>query len=297
MQVDALEKERVWQLVTVNVERRAEEFAGSALDDLGANGLITLEESADAVRLGAYFGSDSDAEGIARSVEAEFARAGLADALLGVSISPVPDQDWMQKWKEGFEAVAVGSRFVVAPSWKLPRETDGRVVIQVDPGMAFGTGTHETTRLCLEAIEGYWRGGRLLDVGTGTGILAIGAALLRPGSRVAAIDIDPQAVEIARENVAINGAIDSIEVFEGQPLDFAGRAFDAVVANLTAEVIVALMGDLAGCLSPSGVIILSGILTPLRPGVERAAGAAGLVIAERREAGEWSMLVARRGER
>jgi ribosomal protein L11 methyltransferase len=297
MHPDSSEEKRVWQLVTLNIARRAEEFASSALFELGTTGVITLEESADIIKLGAYFDEHSDAEEIARSVEAEFARTGQRDALLGVSISPVADQDWMQKWKEGFEPITIGNRLVVAPSWKLPRETDGRAVIQIDPGMAFGTGTHETTRLCLEAIEIYWRGGRMLDVGTGTGILAIAGALLAPGSLITAVDVDPQAVEVARENIAINRVIDSIEILEGQPRDFTGGSFDVVVANLTAEVIVALLGDLVGCLAPSGAMILSGILTSLRPDVERATSEAGLIIIERREAGEWSMLAARRGER
>jgi ribosomal protein L11 methyltransferase len=296
MRHDSSEEKRVWQLITLDISCQAEEFACAALFDLGANGLITLEENEDGMKLGAYFDERSDAEEIARSVEAEFARTGQGGSLLGISISPVPDQDWMQKWKEGFEPITIGSRLVVAPSWKLPGESHGRRVIQIDPGMAFGTGTHETTRLCLEAIESCWRGGRMLDVGTGTGILAIAAALLAPGSRITAIDVDPQAVEVARENVAINSAVDSIDVLEGQPLDFAGGAFDVVVANLTAEVIIALIDDLAGCLAPSGMMILSGILTSLRSDVERAAGEAGLIIIERRDAGEWSMLASRRGE-
>jgi ribosomal protein L11 methyltransferase len=292
---DSMNKEKTWQLIAINITRQAEEFASSVLFDLGSTGIITLEESADSLKLGAYFDDRSDAEEIARNVQAEFARAGLSSQLLGISISSIPDQDWMQKWKEGFEPVNIGDRLVVAPSWKIPRETEGRAVIQMDPGMAFGTGTHETTRLCLEAIEAHWRGGRMLDVGTGTGILAIAAAMLAPGSRITAIDIDPQAADVARENVAINGVTDSISVLEGQPRDFADGAFDAVVANLTAEVIIGLAGDLVRCLAPSGTMILSGILTALRSDVERAALKAGLVIIERREAGEWSMLAARRG--
>ena len=296
MQVDPSNKEKIWQLIALNITRKAEEFASSVLFDLGTTGLLTLEESEDSLKLGAYFDERSNAEEIARRVEAEFARTGLANQLLGISISHIPDQDWMQKWKEGFEPITIGNRLVVAPSWKLSRETGGRAVIQIDPGMAFGTGTHETTRLCLEAIEFYWRGGSLLDVGTGTGILAIAAAMLASGSRITAIDIDPQAVEVARENIAINGSTDSIDILEGQPSDFASSTFDVVVANLTAEVIISLINDLVGCLSDSGTMILSGILTTLRSDVECAALKAGLVIIERREAGEWSMIAARRGE-
>jgi ribosomal protein L11 methyltransferase len=289
-------KEKIWHLIALNITRQAEEFASTVLFDLGTTGVVTLEENEDSLKLGAYFDERSNAEEIARRVEAEFARAGLANQLQGISISHIPDQDWMQKWKEGFEAITIGNRLVVAPSWKLPRETEGRAVIQIDPGMAFGTGTHETTRLCLEAIEVFWRGGSLLDVGTGTGILAIAAAMLASGSRITAIDIDPQAVEVARENIAINGSTDSIKILEGQPSDFANGTFDVVVANLTAEVIISLINDLARCLAPSGTMILSGILTTLRSDVECAALEAGLVIIERREAGEWSMLAARRGE-
>jgi ribosomal protein L11 methyltransferase len=158
--------------------------------------------------------------------------------------------------------------------------------------MAFGTGTHETTRLCLQGIERYWHGGSLLDVGTGTGILAIAAALLAPNSRVVAIDVDPQAVEVALENIAINSVSSSIELLEAQPRNLAGQQFNIVVANLTAEVIVDLLPDLTGCLETEGFMILSGILSELASQVERTLAAFGLRVTERRDAGEWCMLVA-----
>jgi ribosomal protein L11 methyltransferase len=295
MSTDASIKKRAWHLVTINIARDAEEFVSAALFDMGTSGIVTLEEGESGVKLGAYFDSSADMETIARSIEAELARAGLHSSLFSISVSDVPEQDWMQKWKEGFEPVEIGERLMIAPSWKLPVESAGRKVIQIDPGMAFGTGTHETTRMCLEAIERRWQGGRLLDVGTGTGILAIAAARLAPESLITAIDIDPQAVAVARENIEINGATDSIETVEGQPGDYVGRRFDVVVANLTAEVIISLLDDLAGCLSAPGVMILSGILTTLRADVERAVVGAGLTIIERREAGEWTALVAQRG--
>lgn len=283
-----------WWLVTLCVSRDAEETASALLFDLGSTGIVTLDETADSVRLGAYFDEPTNPDDIKQAVDAEFARAGRPGALSSVSISAVPEQDWMHKWKEGFEAVEIGRRLVVAPSWKLPGKSDGRVVIQIDPGMAFGTGTHESTRLCLEAIERCWHGGSLLDVGTGTGILAIAAALLAPGSRVVAIDVDPQAIEVARENLAINGVSSSIELREGQPRSLAPQEFGVIVANLTAEVIVDLMADLARCLASEGRMILSGILSELAEEVEHALGACGFKVTERREAGEWCALVAKR---
>jgi ribosomal protein L11 methyltransferase len=282
-----------WWLVTLAVLREAEETASALLFEFGSTGIVTIEETGDTVKLGAYFDGGADTNHIKNGVEEGLKRAGRRDAIINLSITAIAEQDWMQKWKEGFEAVEIGERLIIAPSWKLPNEANGRVVIQIDPGMAFGTGTHETTRLCLEAIERCWRGGKLLDVGTGTGILAIAAAALAPGSRVVAIDIDPQAVEVARDNAAINGVSDSIEVLESQPLELAGRGFDVVVANLTAEVIIDLMGDLAACVSTQGLMILSGILSELAGDVERSLIASSLEVIERREAGEWSALVAR----
>jgi ribosomal protein L11 methyltransferase len=200
-----------WWLLTLTVARDMEEFASTLLFESGSTGIVTLREVGHTLTLGAYFESRIDPGDVKQALEAEFARQGRQQSLTEVTVANVPDQDWMQKWKEGFEAVNVGERFIVSPSWKLPGDGHGRIVIQIDPGRAFGTGTHETTRLCLEAIERYWKGGGLLDVGTGTGILAIAAAKLEPKSRVLAIDVDPQAVEVARENVAINDVADLIE--------------------------------------------------------------------------------------
>jgi ribosomal protein L11 methyltransferase len=288
-------REKTWQLLSVTVARGAEELASSLLFEMNTNGIITLEEGPDAVKLGAYFDEQADLARAGDEMRSRLAAGGQGGGLLDISVSTVADQDWMQKWKEGFEAVPVGERLIISPSWKLPGESRGREVVEIDPGMAFGTGTHETTRLCLEAIERYWRGGKMIDVGTGTGILAIAAAKLVPGSRISAIDIDPLAVEVARQNAAINRVEGALEIREGRPRDFRGGAFDVVVANLTAEVIVDLFDDLAACLSASGSMILSGILTTLRPEVEARAAGAGLEIVERNEAGEWSALVARRG--
>jgi ribosomal protein L11 methyltransferase len=286
------DRPKTWSLVSVLVAREAEEMASALLFDLGTTGVVTIEEDEKTVRLGAYFDESAEAREIVEAVDAEFARTERREMLIGVSVSEIADQDWMQKWKEGFEPVEIGYRLIIAPSWKLPSETE-RIVIRIDPGMAFGTGTHETTRLCLEAIEKRWRGGTLLDVGTGTAILAIAAAKLAPRSKITAIDIDPLAVRVARENAEINRA-SNLDIFTGQPKDCSEWNFDVVVANLTAEVIIDLMDDLVVCMADSGQMILSGILTSLAADVERRAVEAGLEIIERREAGEWAAIVARK---
>jgi ribosomal protein L11 methyltransferase len=284
---------KTWNLIALRVAREAEEIVSALLFDLGTTGVVTLEEDERAVKLGAYFDGSVEAREIVEAIDAELARAGKRDELVEISVSEIADQDWMQKWKEGFEAVEIGHRLIVAPSWKLPAGDDERVVIRIDPGMAFGTGTHETTRLCLEALEKRWRGNTLLDVGTGTGILAIAAAKLAPESRITAIDIDPIAVEVARENAEINDAA-NLDIFAGQPKDCRDQKFDVVVANLTAEVIIDLADDLVACVSDSGLIILSGILMSLAASVERRLIESGLEIMERSEAGEWAAIVARK---
>ncbi len=285
---------KTWSLISLLVARGEEEMTSALLFDLGTTGVVTIEEDEKSVKLGAYFDGSVEAREIAEAIESGFARAGKSDMIMEISVSEIADQDWMQKWKEGFEPTEIGHRLIVAPSWKLPAEAEGRVVIRIDPGMAFGTGTHETTRLCLEAIEKRWRGGALLDVGTGTGILAIAAAKLAPQSKITAIDIDPLAVDVARENAEIN-RVSNLDIFAGQPKDCRDRKFDMVVANLTAEVIIDLMDDLVACLSDSGWMILSGILTSLAGDVERSVIGSGLEIIERSEAGEWAAIVARKG--
>ena len=283
-----------WFLVTVAVNQTAEEIASALLYERGSTGIVTLEEHAGIVTLGAYFDRPMEAEDLKLSLEAAFNTAGLFESLISISTSEIPDQDWMQKWKEGFEAVEIGNRLIVTPSWKLPANSKGRAIVQIDPGMAFGTGTHETTRLCLESIERYWHGASLLDVGTGTGILAIAAASLSPGSRIVAIDIDPQAVEVARENLVINGVASAIDLRVGQTDDVAIDKFDMIVANLTAEVIIDILNSLDRCLASEGTMILSGILNELGRDVERALGANGLKVTDRRDAGEWCCIVAQR---
>jgi ribosomal protein L11 methyltransferase len=304
-----------WTLLTVQISRAAEEAVSSLLFELGTTGIVTLSEAPDTVDLGAYFPLRSTAE-ITSLVEAELLRTGMAADLRGISGSVIPDQDWMQKWKEGFDATEAGQRLIVVPSWKLaelldknasvngefsdddsksiPRFVRNRLVIEIDPGMAFGTGTHETTRLCLESIEKYWQGKHMLDIGTGTGILSIAAALLAPDASVTAIDVDPLAVQVALENVEINRVQRAVEVSGTDLRQIESGRFDLVVANLTADTICGLMSEIVRCIRPGGKCVLSGILIEFYSGVERSAWQAGLEILDRSEAGEWCALIAQK---
>src|SRR5262249_41102320 len=281
-----------WLLIELEVATEAYEQATSILFEAGSIGTVILAEHPNSMKVGAYFDGGNNPHEVLALVKASLVASGWAGSLQTVNWSRVEDEDWMQRWKEGFEPIEIGERLVVAPSWKIPSEKRGRVLVQMDPGMAFGTGTHDTTRLCLLAIERYWHGKSLLDVGTGTGILAIAAALLEPGSRITAIDIDPVATSVAFDNASINSVSHAIDIMTGATDKLAGRQFDVVVANLTAEVIVDNIRDLASSLRSGGIIILSGILATLVPGVGEGVEENHMRVLEQNSSSEWSAIIA-----
>jgi ribosomal protein L11 methyltransferase len=173
-----------------------------------------------------------------------------------MAVREVVDQDWLGEWKKSWQPVAVGERFIVAPPWSENLDKQNRIVIRIEPGMAFGTGTHETTRLCLRAIEKYFAGKSFLDVGTGTGILAIAAAKLFPDARVEACDTDADAIAIARENAQLN-RVEKID-FRIGTIEETTASADFVCANLTADVIEPILPLLVS--GTCGRLVLSGIL-------------------------------------
>lgn len=202
------------------------------------------------------------------------------------------ERDWNESWKRRFEPVDVGESLAIVPPWK--RDKDGRISIIIDPGMAFGTGHHETTRTCLgliERISRTCRRERFLDVGTGTGILAIGAARLG-FSRVTAVDIDPLATDAALRNASLNG-LSGIEVFEGT-IDDAEGPFDLIAANLIAGTLIRLAHSIALHLDVKGTAVLSGMLAGQEDAVISAFAAEGVLLEERIEDGRWVSLVLRR---
>lgn len=252
-----IEKQMNWYGLDLIVTNDAHEAVEYALMEAGALGTETNDASDEMVHVTGYFD---------HAPSRELVRTHLADGLrvydqpsssvTEMNIREVVDEDWLGEWKKNWQPVRTG-RFVVAPPWSDIPEASEQVVIRIEPGMAFGTGTHETTRLCLAAIEKYFAGGSLLDVGTGTGILAIAAAKIFPDARVEAIDTDAQAVEIAAENARLNGVGANIEFRVGS-VDETTASADFVCANLTADVISSILPPLIG--ATCGRLVLSGIL-------------------------------------
>jgi ribosomal protein L11 methyltransferase len=236
--------------------------------------------------------------------ELETRRSGLEQALWHLGrIRPIPEPvfrevaqtDWSLEWKKNFRPVRIGKRLVIVPSWLDWKAAEGDVVLRLDPGMAFGTGMHPTTQLCLEALEERVRPGTdVADLGCGSGILAI-AALRLGAARAAGWDVDPEAVRAARENALINGVDSRFDVRLGSLGDLlAGkRSHPIVAANILAGVLREMLrASLADAVPPGGCLILSGILAEQSAGVEEAVAAGGLRLAEKKIREDWVALVA-----
>lgn len=209
----------------------------------------------------------------------------------------VHEADWAEAWKAHFPVMRVGRRIVIRPTWRRHRNRPGDVVIALDPGMAFGTGLHPTTRLCLAALEpladrGVLTGARVLDVGCGSGILAIAALGLGAGQGIG-VDTDPIAIEATQANARRNGLEERLEARQGS-LPTRERPFDVVLANLIAGVLVPLAPLLREELRPGGTLVASGVFVDREADVTGAFEAAGLSVGARSIEGDWVALEARR---
>lgn len=210
-----------------------------------------------------------------------------------VVVNEANDDEWKDKWKEYFKPAKITDKLVVKPTWEEYEAKEGELVIEIDPGMAFGTGTHETTSLCLELIEKYIKeGDTLLDVGCGSGILAIAAGLLG-ASDVLGIEIDPVAVEIGNENVALNNLSDKIKVIYGDLTKGVDYKADIVAANLMADLVKMLSPSVPAHLKEDGIYISSGILAVLAEEVSAVIEESGFEIVEIMVKGEWCAIAAR----
>ena len=267
----------------------------------GALGLVTEEVPGRPARtrIRASFGAGLSSV----SLREKLARYRLALAALGlpvgdgnIEVRELPIEDWGHNWKQHFTPLPVGRRLLIAPPWEAGALPPDRLVIRIEPAMAFGTGHHATTRMCLEALEAFmagWTGKDgpiVLDAGTGTGILAIAAAGLG-APRVVALDTDPQACEAARHNLALNRTSDRVQVRQGglEALD-PGSRFDLILANLDTKTLCPLFGALRGRLAPGGRLIVSGVPVEDEDKVRTAAHAAGNRVAAHRAEDGWLCL-------
>ena len=212
---------------------------------------------------------------------------------LELANNSVHEQDWAENWKKYYKPFRAGEHLVIKPSWEAYEEKEGDLVLELDPGMAFGTGTHETTFMCMEQLEKYVTPGcKTIDVGCGSGILGLAAAKL--GSKdVLAIDLDELAVKVAAENTVKNGLSDKVRVVHGDLLEKADEMADVIVANIIADVICFLCGPAKKHLLPGGTFICSGIIREREDDVQAALAAAGYEVCNRLAKGSWVCLAAK----
>jgi ribosomal protein L11 methyltransferase len=287
-----------WLEASITVDNEAAEAAAEVLSRYAHRGVV-IEASPDGgsagtVTVRAYLPADERAQANRHHIEEALWHLGQIWPIPAPIFHSIAEDDWTEAWKKQLRVLHVGQHIVIRPSWLDYTPMPDDIVIQLDPGMAFGTGLHPTTQLCLEALEMLVQPGMdVLDVGTGSGILAIAAARL--GARdVIAVDSDPTAVKTARENVVVNGAQEIVSVLDGSLDEIVGD-YDAIAINILAQVIVeTVQHGLSARVRPGGKIIAAGILIDQESDVAAAMDQQGLTLIERRQRDDWVCLVGER---
>lgn len=241
-----------------------------------------LEKDRSQIIVHHYISPELDAQGLRLTLENRLSDLGVD---YKCETEYVEQDDWETGWKKYYHAMDIGTKLAVCPSWETIQT--GRKVLKLDPGMAFGTGTHETTYLCLEVLDREIKGGeRVLDVGTGSGILGIGAILLGAGE-VEGVDIDPTAVKVAIENAELNGVADKFAIKIGDLADKASGEYDIVVANIVANAVMMLSKTVPQFLKKGGLYITSGIIDTRKDEVVECLSGIGFEILKVHEKNGW----------
>lgn len=301
-----------WQELTVEVLREAEEAASNILIELGSQG-VAIDDSADylgrvgkygevfpevkqvdTVKITAYYPEHVDID----AVEKEVAQRLSALSDFGVNAGDIhydtqelAEQDWAENWKKYYEPTRISHDLTIVPSWTDYEAKTGEKIIRLDPGMAFGTGTHPTTKMSLFALEQVLRGGEtVLDVGTGSGVLSIASSLLGAKS-IYAYDLDEVAVRVAQENIDLNAGTENIHVATGNLLQGVDTQADVIVANILADILINMTEDAYRLVKDEGYLIMSGIISEKWEMVRESAEKAGFFLETHMIQGEWNACV------
>jgi ribosomal protein L11 methyltransferase len=299
------ENKKSWLQIVIEVEPKHEDMASWLMMQLGANGCqVFVNGAKDKISLEASFAQADINESVPdklKKINASLDEYGLAYSLNSMQVKTIEEQDWLLEWKKGYVPFTVGEVFLICPIWLKDNLTEAELnkyqIILIDPGMAFGTGYHATTQFCLQALIQYREKINVLDVGAGSGILSIAFAKLNEKAKIIALEIEPDAVKSAKENIVLNKTDKQITLIEGstdlllklrneKQINF--EFFDVILSNLTCEDIMALLPDYQELLSKNGVIICAGILKEKLPLLEKALLPYNMGIKEREINGMWA---------
>lgn len=310
-----------WTEVLIKVDPQAVEAVTDILYGLGAQGVAIdepvdvqklredelywdyideklLENDTEETKIMAYFSEEEtnlpEKIAVIKEKIRNLTEFGLSIGSGTVELSNVNQEDWESAWKQYFKPVHVTDRIVVKPEWEEYSPQEGEIVIEIDPGMAFGTGTHETTSMCINQIEKNLKAGdRVIDIGSGSGILSMAAVLLG-AEKATGVDLDPVAVRVALENVELNNLQDKIEILHGNLTDVIREKADIVVANIMADIILMLLEDVREFIKDDGLFISSGIIQEKRAAVEARLLEKNFSIVEVETKGEWCAITAQK---
>lgn len=305
-----------WTEVQIKTTAELEDLVSSILYDAGATGLaiedprdiLELSQSEgnwdfvdpslidfhyDGVTIKAYFAESEDLENTIQYIRDRIKSNPMfnADEHI-VKISVVNEKDWAESWKKYYKPIKIGENIVIKPSWENYDLDEKDIMIELDPGMAFGTGTHETTAMCTEALEKHIKpGDKVYDIGCGSGILSIVSAKLG-ASKVIGVDLDEVCVKVSNENVMLNNVEDVVEIRQGNLLDVVNEKANIIVSNIIAEIIAGMTKDLKNYLEDNGIFITSGIIVEKIELVEKALLDNGFKILDIKKKNGWACIIA-----
>ena len=274
--------------IDLSNDKESWDYFDESLMDFEDDGRISLK---------AYFAENEDIEQTISFINEGIVTIPLKEGrkLLGeVILNSVDDEDFAENWKKYYKPLRIGERIIIKPSWEDYDEKEDDIVIELDPGMAFGTGTHETTSMCAEALESFLKHGEsVYDIGCGSGILSIVAAKLG-ADKVVGIDIDPVCIDVSKENIRLNNVENKVKVYQGDLFYVVSDKVDLIVSNIIAETIAGMVKNLGNYLKDDGIFIASGIILSKVELVENTLKENGYKILNTKRLGEWACVVAQK---
>lgn len=306
----------LWTEIEIKAAAETEEILTGILYGLGATGLSiedprdidrmerteydwdfvedgVINNDIDGIIVRVYFEEDEDVLNKVEEIKKAIEDNPLLDSSKhSISTDTVDEKDWAENWKDHFQTMRVGNNIIIKPSWENPELKEDDIVIELDPGMAFGTGTHETTYMCAEALEEYQKQGDIVyDIGCGSGILSIVSAKLGAKS-VVGVDLDPLAVKVSKENIVDNQVEAIVDIKEGDLLEVVDGKANIIVSNIIAEIIAGMVCDLKSYLKEDGIFITSGIIQEKVDLVKDSLIKNGFNIIEVKNKNDWACIVA-----